>query len=97
MADAKAAGKDPNKNFPMHTYTLAFVSGDGRVGRAMVSAGALLVGRLGDSQWLVILDAPDRERARGPARPRPKRTRRGRPVAARLGVGLVADADRDAK
>ena len=63
MADAKAAGKDPNKNFPMHTYTLAFVSGDRRVERAMVAAGALLVGRLGDSQWLVILDAPDRERA----------------------------------
>ncbi len=63
MADAKAAGRDPNQNFPMHTYTLAIVTGGERVGPALSSRGALLVGRIAPDQWLAILDAPDRARA----------------------------------
>jgi len=59
MADAKAAGKDPNANFPMHNYTLGFFSGADTARAALVKAGALLVGRIGDNRWLAILDAPD--------------------------------------
>lgn len=63
VAEAKAAGKDPNANYPMHNYTLAFVTGGERVSAALTKAGALLVGRIGPDTWLAILDAPDTARA----------------------------------
>ena len=47
----------------MHTYTLAIVTGGERVGPALSSRGALLVGRIAPDRWLAILDAPDRARA----------------------------------
>ncbi len=63
MADAKAAGKDPNANFPMHNYTLGFFTAGERGDSALTKAGALLAGRIGDGKWLAILDAPDLARA----------------------------------
>jgi hypothetical protein len=66
VADTKAAGKDPNENFPMHTYTFAMLRGD--QARAAIEAlptpsGVVFVGGLGAHSCLAVIDAPDAEQA----------------------------------
>jgi len=63
VAEAKAAGKDPNANFPMHTYTFAIIGGGDRTQHALESLAAsskpVLVARMGPDHCLAILDTAD--------------------------------------
>lgn len=74
IAETKAAGKDPNLDFPMHTYTFAMLRGD-KARHAIEalpdSSRVVFVGGLGANSCLAVLDAPDAqqaERALAPAR-----------------------------
>jgi uncharacterized protein YciI len=66
VADTKAAGKDPNENFPMHTYTFAMLRGEqarGAIEALPASSGVVFVAGLGAHSCLAVLDAPDAEHA----------------------------------